>query len=771
MTPFAPEPCPPNLSAQIDQVCDQFESAAQAGKWPRIEDLVAEFPAPGRTNLLVELVAIEIDLRRRRGEAVDVSEYRRRFPEAATILHELAAEAQRGASEQRHRDPFTGPVDAYAETITLPGAPRRRIKHFELLSIVGEGGFGTVWRAKDTILQRDVAVKLPRKDRLQWTNLALFLREARAAATLRHPNIVAIHEVGEDDSSAFIVSDYVEGFSLKAFLKQSRMRSAEAAILVGKLAVAAHHAHEHGIVHRDLKPANVLMDRRGEPYIADFGLAKRVATDDSLAVPEQLVGTPAYMAPEQARADHGAIDRRTDVYALGVILYELLTGRTVFSGEPAYLLHQIQHDSPVPPRQINPGVPRDLEAICLKCLAKDRDQRYQTAQDLADDLHCFIGGETLQGIPAPLPYRVQKWFWRHRQALVAALAIAVVVGSLAGLSAWSLHPPEAPGDFRTVHLTTDPPGCEITLVAIDPDTGEPDPTKIQDAKRVTPLTMLLAPGHYLVVAVLPGESRFHEVSRYVPTPWDTFVSNKSGMGTPRHSNDNWTVREVSGEVDLRPIRIPGVDVTVGMGFVPGTDQLEEPEPRHSDRFQSWHMPSFFVDVAEFLEPPPKDLKKEGRPVPPRTPMQRAFDEFLSKNIEEHGQRFPSAAELYYLSTIVCPAPKPAAEEAAERPGCVLPGRNQTVIAGVHSGLWEWTTTRPGGPFSGVVYASTMGDFTNLRMIAGGDRSSASDSTLTATGLQWHSENSVSARKIGARGVRSAKPRRKAEDFLRPLDKE
>jgi eukaryotic-like serine/threonine-protein kinase len=767
MSKVEPKPLerPLSLSEQVDRVCDQFETALRNGQKPRIEEFLAAFPEAGRDVLLRELVTLEIDSRGGKGETTTFAAYYQRFPDAAPILDALQAEWNARNAGQAMEAQAPVAADVNAETIMLPNAPRQRIKHFELLSIVGEGGFGTVWRARDTVLRRDVAVKVPRKDRMQWVNLPLFLREARAAAHLRHPNIVAIHEVGEDDSSAFIVSDFVDGCSLKTWLKTAHMSSTEAALLIGKLAAAAHHAHEHGIVHRDLKPANVLLDIRGEPHIADFGLAKHEFIEDSLAISDQLVGTPAYMAPEQACGDHQAIDRRTDVYALGVILYELLTGRTPFLGAPSLLLHQIQHVSPAPPRQVNPAIPRDLEAICLKCLAKDRAQRYATAQELADDLHRFIGGETLRGIPMPMQYRVQKWLRRHRRAVVVALAIAVMASGLAASIAWLMHPPTTPAEFRTCHFTTQPSGCEITVVAIDPDTGEPDPTKIQVAKGFTPLTMRLTPRDYLIVAVVPGELRFHEVYRYVPTPWDTLVVNNA----EHPISGSWNARK-SGEVDITEIVIPGFDVTVGMGFVEGTDRLEATGPRNSDTPERWHVPAFFVDVRELLEPEQETRRRDALPVPPRKTLVRMFDERLAIRLEGEGKRFPSAAELYYLSTVVCPAPKPTDRDAAEQPACVLPDRSNTQVEGVHSGLWEWTTTRPGGPFSGMVYSPTMGDFTNLRMVGCGDRSSVQDSSLSGTGLKLQSEmgNELGPSPAGARGVRSAKPRCKPEDFVRPV---
>lgn len=753
-----PEPAsqefrPPELTDQVDRLCDQFEAALRHGHAATIEEFLARFPVSGRPELLLELLALEIDFRRGRGEAISFLTYYRRFPDATTILDRLQSEWNLRDSSGfiAVRDPVK--LDINTETIAFTTAPRQKIKQFELLSILGTGGFGTVWRAKDTLLQREVAVKVPRKDRVLGMNMSLFLREARSAAKLRHPNIVAIHEVGEEDSSAYIVSDLVDGVSLRVWLETLRPSTTESAMLVAKLATAAHHAHERGIIHRDLKPANVLIDRHCEPHIADFGLAKRDTAEDSLAVDNQLVGTPAYMAPEQARGDHKAIDRRTDVYALGAILYEMLTGQRAFHGEMSLMLNQIQHVPPLSPRKIKPEIPRELEAICLKCLAKDPAQRYATAEALADDLHRHIGGETLHGIPAAMPLRVQKWVWRNRRFVLNMTAIALVASMVTIILLRRIYPPVVPVDLRTVEFTTDPPGCEVTVVATDPRTGEPDPTKIQNAKGRTPLTMDLAPGDYLVVAVLnaerPNEVRFNEVHRHVPP-----LTEKMPMG---RSHQFWKVLP-SGVVTTATIRIPRPDLTLGMGFVEGTARLSLPNAQRHGLAQDWRVPSFFVDLREISI---AEIRKA------RTPRGEAnelgvgpsaglpFDEALA-HLEAEGKHLPTAAELYYLSVVVCPLAATAKDEVEppEVPCGLADGRQ---IEGLHGGLCEWTTTRPGGPFSGMAL-SDLPDRMAYRMTGAGKVSS----------VRFQMQKAYApSQPISARGVRSIKPRRNPEDFIAP----
>ncbi|MCZ7641051.1 MAG: serine/threonine-protein kinase [Verrucomicrobia bacterium] len=326
----------------------------------------------------------------------------------------------------------------FAETESAPVATgvgeARMFGDYELLEEIARGGMGVVYRARQRSLDRLVAVKMLLFGPHASADLIRrFKTEAVAAGGLHHPNIVAVHEVGLRDGRHYIVMDYVDGPNLAQLVKDRPPPSRQAALYLRTIAEAVHHAHEHGVLHRDLKPSNVLMDARDQPHVTDFGLARRLETDSSLTVTGQVLGSPNFMPPEQVTGTAAKVGRRSDVYGLGATLYHLLTGRPPFQGESLQAtLHQVLTAEPVSPRLLNPGVPRDLETLCLKCLEKESARRYATAQELADELGRFLRDEPIQARPVSRPERV--WRWARRKPVLALLILLVHVVGTAGLA-------------------------------------------------------------------------------------------------------------------------------------------------------------------------------------------------------------------------------------------------------------------------------------------------------------------------------------------------
>lgn len=317
-----------------------------------------------------------------------------------------------------------------------PQPPLRSFGDYELLEEIARGGMGIIYKARQKSLGRIVAVKMLLFGEQSGKELAQrFRAESAAAASLQHPNIVAIHEVGAHDGQPFFAMDFVEGPSLAKLAAGQPLPAARAARYVKITAEAIDYAHERGILHRDLKPSNVLIDPFDQPRVTDFGLAKRLHHDSELTLSGQVLGSPNYMPPEQAAAKRGLVGRRSDVYSLGAILYHLLTGRPPFVGETLTdTLHEVLNTEPVSPRLLNPSVPRDLETLCLKCLEKEPARRHQTAQALAEELDLFLRDEPIQA--RPVGHAEKLWRWCRRKpavaGLIAALHIALVVG-LAGI--------------------------------------------------------------------------------------------------------------------------------------------------------------------------------------------------------------------------------------------------------------------------------------------------------------------------------------------------
>lgn len=483
-----------SLARYVDRCADAFEALCKAGSWPRIEDYIQEVSERERVAILRELIPLEIDYRIRAGMTLTPGEYLLRFPDIEDLIHrafleqDLVSEpparenspttynpesppcAPPGTSSSLATKPGSGNVGERARfqhpklsnqrsaKSSIPGKPVPRtaggvtksmVAGHEILGVLGTGGMGIVYKARQVALGRLVALKMLRTSGT-GPDIDRFLAEARAVARLQHPHVVQIYQIGEHDNMPFLALEFVAGGNLAERLAGLPLSARQASELLRTLAQTIQAAHEKGIVHRDLKPANVLLTEDGKPKITDFGLAKFLRgempeTGDYLADPGRptlsgvIMGTPCYMAPEQANGKASLIGPAADVWSLGAVLYEALTGQPPFRGASILeTLERVRSQDPVPPRSLLPVIPRDLETICLKCLQKDQALRYASAGDLAEDLRRFLDYEPIHARPTSLLSRVVQKA-RRRPALTTF--VIFLVGWLiatAGVVRWSM---------------------------------------------------------------------------------------------------------------------------------------------------------------------------------------------------------------------------------------------------------------------------------------------------------------------------------------------
>jgi formylglycine-generating enzyme required for sulfatase activity/predicted Ser/Thr protein kinase len=677
-------------------------------------------------------------------------------------------------------------VDISGSQETIVYIPRQlsELGPFVLVERIGRGHFGDVYKAKDSRLERIVALKVPRTAELSFLERETFFREARTAARLRHANIVTVHEVGTIGDTIFIASEFIDGVTLAERMDGKPLEPRAAAEICAKVAEALQHAHEQGVIHRDLKPRNIMLDAEGEPHLLDFGLAKRDAAEFTITTEGEILGTPAYMAPEQARGQAGAANARTDVYALGVTLYEMLTGARPFAGETRGLIYQILHDEPKSPRKLNRQVPQDLETICLKAMSKEPARRYATAGEMAADLKRYLAGEPIRARPAGLVERSWRWCRRNPawcaagglETVAGVLVLAMIAGAV-----WSGTKRRVELDVRLAQgpfaRNSDPQAstAEAVIWPLDAE-GEPVVTApIRIARQRPPLRTWLESGDYFVV-VIGDDDRFHEVFRHVPQPGQK----------PKLAYSHTTWKEVSGRIQWAPVSLPLSDVTDGMAyfegsadFVMGTSQSTDLAPHHR------YVPAFYLDAEEvsvgLYNQSPGSIREGLSDANPSWSVGgMGYDDALAW-AERRGKILPSETQFEFASTKGGTQPYPWGHDGSiimdwplDRMADFDRTLSRPTVRGLYSGRAEWTRTwmqfYPRFRNLGLVPPFDPREYKMVRGAPGSiidGKPFAADVGLGARYRQPMARGATGVQ-IGFRCARSAKPHTEAEDFEQVL---